>query len=50
MQYHESLEEKGLRSTEEIERNVASHRRRLLSEYGLSSSIDGANNRRSSGM
>ncbi|CAM0956389.1 unnamed protein product [Alopecurus aequalis] len=48
MQYHESLEEKGLRNTEEIERKVASHRKRLMSEYGLSSSIDGANNRRSS--
>jgi len=49
MQYHESLEEKGLRNTEEIERKVDSHRRRLLSEYGLSSSIDGTN-KRSSGM
>ncbi|KAM0874217.1 hypothetical protein ACQ4PT_037537 [Festuca glaucescens] len=48
MQYRESLEEKGLQNTEEIEGKVASHRRRLQSEYGLSSSIDGANNRRSS--
>ncbi|KAM3228281.1 hypothetical protein ACQJBY_059761 [Aegilops geniculata] len=47
MQYRESLEEKGLHSMEEIERKVASHRRRLQSDYGLSS-IDGANNRRSS--
>jgi U2-associated protein SR140 len=50
MQYRESLEEKGLQNMEEIEVKVASHRRRLQSEYGLSSSIDGANNRRSSGM
>jgi U2-associated protein SR140 len=50
MQYHESLEERGLRDTEEIERKVASHRRRLLSEYGLSSSTDKANNKQSSGM
>uniref|UniRef100_A0ACD5U588 Uncharacterized protein n=1 Tax=Avena sativa TaxID=4498 RepID=A0ACD5U588_AVESA len=49
MQYHESLEEKGLRNIEGIERKVASHRRRLLSEYGLSSSIDGAN-KQSSGI
>ncbi|XP_010233907.1 protein RRC1 isoform X3 [Brachypodium distachyon] len=48
MQYRESLEEKGLRNMEEIERKVASHRRHLQSEYGLSSSIDGAKNRQSS--
>uniref|UniRef100_A0A452YNZ6 CID domain-containing protein n=1 Tax=Aegilops tauschii subsp. strangulata TaxID=200361 RepID=A0A452YNZ6_AEGTS len=48
MQYRESLEEKGLWNMEELERKVASHRRRLQSEYGLSSSVDGANNRRSS--
>jgi U2-associated protein SR140 len=49
MQYHESLEEQGLRNVDEIERKVASHRRRLQSQYGLSISTDGANNR-SSGM
>uniref|UniRef100_A0A0E0CGN3 RRM domain-containing protein n=1 Tax=Oryza meridionalis TaxID=40149 RepID=A0A0E0CGN3_9ORYZ len=48
MQYRESLEEKSLRNTEEIEKKVASHRRRLQSEYGLSFSNDGANSRRSS--
>ncbi|KAL5213461.1 hypothetical protein ABZP36_024308 [Zizania latifolia] len=48
MQYHESLEEKGLRNTEEIERKVASHRRHLQSEYGLSFSNDGAKSRHSS--
>ncbi|KAG8058281.1 hypothetical protein GUJ93_ZPchr0002g25106 [Zizania palustris] len=45
LQYRESLEEKGLRNTEEIERKVASHRRRLQSEYGLSLSNDGASSR-----
>jgi U2-associated protein SR140 len=50
MQYRESLEEKGLRNTEESERKVASHRRHLMSEYGLSSSTDRTNNKWSSGM
>jgi U2-associated protein SR140 len=50
MQYRESLEEKGLRNTEEIERKVTSHRRHLMSEYGLSSSTDRTNNKGSSGM
>ncbi|XP_051193658.1 protein RRC1 isoform X1 [Lolium perenne] len=48
MQYRESLEEKGLRNTEEIERKVTSHRRHLMSEYGLSSSTDRTNNKGSS--
>ncbi|KQJ97564.1 protein RRC1 [Brachypodium distachyon] len=48
MQYRESLEENGLRNTEEIERKIASHRRHLQSEYGLTSQMDGANNIRSS--
>ncbi|AQK69026.1 Protein RRC1 [Zea mays] len=48
MQYRESLEEQGLRDLDEIERKVASHRRRLQSEYGLSTPADGANSRRSS--
>ncbi|KAF0900461.1 hypothetical protein E2562_032069 [Oryza meyeriana var. granulata] len=50
MQHRESLEEKGLWNREEIERKVASHRRHLHSEYGLSFSNDGANSIRSSGM
>ena len=50
MQYRESLEEQGLRDLDEIERKVASHRRRLQTEYGLSTPTDGANSRRSSGM
>ncbi|XP_073122439.1 protein RRC1 isoform X1 [Henckelia pumila] len=36
MEYRESLEEKGLKNSEEIERKVAIHRRQLQSEYGLS--------------
>jgi U2-associated protein SR140 len=48
MQYRESLEEQGIRNMDEIERKVASHRRHLQSEYGLSTSTDGANSRRSS--
>ncbi|XP_058067745.1 protein RRC1-like isoform X2 [Magnolia sinica] len=35
MEYRESLEERGIRSSEEIEKKVAMHRRRLQSEYGL---------------
>jgi U2-associated protein SR140 len=49
MQYRESLEEQGLCMEDEIERKVASRRRRLQSDYGLYTSTDGANNRRSSG-
>ncbi|XP_010278205.1 PREDICTED: protein RRC1-like isoform X3 [Nelumbo nucifera] len=36
IEYRESLEERGIRSSEEIERKVAIHRRRLQSEFGLS--------------
>lgn len=36
IEYRESLEEKGIRSTEEIEKKVAAHRKRLWSEFGLS--------------
>jgi U2-associated protein SR140 len=50
MQYRESLEEQGLRSMDEIERKVASHRKRLQSEYGLSTPTVGANSKQSSGM
>ncbi|XP_072969346.1 protein RRC1-like [Typha angustifolia] len=48
MEYRESLEERGLRSTEEIEKKVAIYRKRLQSEYGLSDSGDDGNNRCSS--
>ncbi|OVA06561.1 SWAP/Surp [Macleaya cordata] len=42
MEYRESIEERGIRSPGEIERKVASHRRRLLSEFGLSDSNEDA--------
>lgn len=35
IEYRESLEERGVKSLEEIERKVAVYRRRLQSEYGL---------------
>ncbi|XP_059658273.1 protein RRC1-like isoform X2 [Cornus florida] len=35
MEYRESLEERGVKNLEEIERKVAIHRKRLQSEYGL---------------
>ncbi|XP_043704862.1 protein RRC1-like isoform X2 [Telopea speciosissima] len=36
MEYRESLEERGVKNSEEIETKVAIHRRRLQSEFGLS--------------
>lgn len=42
IEYRESLEERGIKSTDEIERKVAVHRRRLESEYGLSGSNEDA--------
>lgn len=38
MEFRESLEERGNRSSEEIEKKVIIHRRRLQSEFGLSDS------------
>lgn len=38
IEYRESLEERGIKSSEEIERKVAIHQKRLQSEYGLSDS------------
>ncbi|XP_052204072.1 protein RRC1 isoform X2 [Diospyros lotus] len=40
MEYRESLEERGVKNFEEIERKVANYRKRLQSEYGLSDSGD----------
>ncbi|KAI3728188.1 hypothetical protein L6452_16820 [Arctium lappa] len=49
MEYRESLEERGIKNMEEIERKVAIHRKRLHTEYGLmDSSEDVSRNRRSS--
>lgn len=36
IEFRESLEERGIKSSEEIERRVAAHRKRLQFEYGLS--------------
>jgi U2-associated protein SR140 len=38
IEYRESLEERGMKSSVEIEGKVAIHRKWLESEYGLSSS------------
>lgn len=35
IEYRESLEERGIKNSEEIEKKVAIHRKRLESEYGL---------------
>lgn len=49
IEYRESLEERGIKSSEEIERKVAIHRKRLQSEYGLSDSNEDVSwNKRSS--
>ncbi|GMN40264.1 hypothetical protein TIFTF001_009490 [Ficus carica] len=46
IEYRESLEERGIRSPEEIERKVATHRKRLEAEYGLSNSNEDASGRK----
>ena len=38
IEYRESLEERGVKNLEEIEKKVQSHRKRLQVEYGLSDS------------
>ncbi|KAK2659076.1 hypothetical protein Ddye_005609 [Dipteronia dyeriana] len=49
IEYRESLEERGIKNSEEIERKVAIHRKRLESEYGLSDpSQDVSGNKRTS--
>ncbi|XP_027347514.1 protein RRC1-like isoform X2 [Abrus precatorius] len=49
IEYRESLEERGIKNLEEIEKKVLAHRKRLQVEYGLSDSVeDGRGNRRSS--
>lgn len=42
MEYRESLEERGIKNMEEIDRKVAIHRRKLQFEYGLAGSSDHA--------
>ncbi|KAG8381938.1 hypothetical protein BUALT_Bualt05G0024700 [Buddleja alternifolia] len=46
MEYRESLEERGIKSSEEIETKVAIHRSRLQAEYGLLDSTADASGRR----
>ncbi|XP_045833238.1 protein RRC1-like isoform X2 [Trifolium pratense] len=49
IEYRESLEERGIKNSEEIEKKVLMHRKRLQVEYGLSdSSEDGQGSRRTS--
>jgi hypothetical protein len=40
IEYRESLEERGIKNSEEIERKVSIRRKQLLSEYGLLDSND----------
>ncbi|XP_022729217.1 protein RRC1-like isoform X2 [Durio zibethinus] len=50
IEYRESLEERGIKNAEDIERRVAVHRKRLESEYGLlDSSEDISGRKRTSG-
>ncbi|XP_017983016.1 PREDICTED: protein RRC1 isoform X1 [Theobroma cacao] len=46
IEYRESLEERGIKSAEDIERRVAAHRKRLESEYGLSDSSEDISGRK----
>ncbi|XP_028790035.1 protein RRC1 isoform X1 [Neltuma alba] len=49
IEYRESLEERGIKNLEEIERKVTLHRKRLQAEFGLSDSgEDGQGSRRTS--
>jgi U2-associated protein SR140 len=49
IEYRESLEERGIKSSEEIERKVATRRKQLQSEYGLlDSNEDSSGNKRTS--
>uniref|UniRef100_A0A7N0URI8 CID domain-containing protein n=1 Tax=Kalanchoe fedtschenkoi TaxID=63787 RepID=A0A7N0URI8_KALFE len=49
MEYRESLEDRGVKDTEEIERKVDTHKKRLELEYGLSSATDDPSNRKPAG-
>ncbi|XP_020268605.1 protein RRC1-like isoform X1 [Asparagus officinalis] len=42
IEYRETLEERGIRNPEEIEKKVANHRRRLQLELGLLNSVEGS--------
>ncbi|KAL9265351.1 RRC1-like protein [Drosera capensis] len=47
IEYRESLEERGIKSVDELEQNVAAYKKQLESKYGLDFSDDGSRNRRS---
>ncbi|GLJ40900.1 hypothetical protein SUGI_0846150 [Cryptomeria japonica] len=49
IEYRESLEERGTRNAEEIERKVSAYRKRLEAEYGLTDSLNGKGNKLGSG-
>lgn len=49
IEYRESLEERGTRNAEEIERKVSAHRKRLEAEYGLTDPLNGKDNKLDSG-
>ncbi|KAJ3679191.1 hypothetical protein LUZ60_017202 [Juncus effusus] len=48
MEYRESLEERGVRNSDEIEKKVAQHRTRLEFDFGLSQQSDDAKSNKSS--
>ncbi|KAL7150663.1 hypothetical protein ABFS83_05G129400 [Erythranthe nasuta] len=50
MEYRESLEERGLKNSDEIEKKVAIHRSRLQAEYGLLDSNADASGRKKSSL
>ncbi|CAA7023252.1 unnamed protein product [Microthlaspi erraticum] len=47
IEYRETLEEQGIKNSEEIERKVEINRKRLEADYGLSGSNDGNRNQKS---
>jgi U2-associated protein SR140 len=49
MEYRESLEERGTKNAEEIERKVSAHRKRLEAEYGLIDPVTNKDTRSDSG-
>eukprot|EP00253_Pinus_taeda_P014345 PITA_14345 len=49
MEYRESLEERGTKNAEEIERKVSAHRKRLEAEYGLIDPVTDKDTRSDSG-
>lgn len=48
VEYRESLEERGLRNAEEIDKKVAVYRRQLESDFGLSDTTDDIGSKKSS--